>query len=171
MICRNQPLRNNASRHSGVSASRQEQHEEFLGEAYGLARLFKNGNELSELLIEGDNPYGARQLAPSDVSQIKPHLQASEHVIAYVLGRVALAGRGLWVLTDQHLMVSSHDSDAQVQRIKLSEISTMACVKGKYGFTLRATVGADQLSVYGASPHMAAMFYREAAQRSIARPS
>ncbi len=123
--------------------------------------FLKNGNELSELLIEGNNPYGARQLAASDVDLIKPHLQPNEHVIAYVLGRVALAGRGLWVLTDQHLLVSNHDNDPQVQRITLRELSNLACVKGKYGYTLRATVAQQQLSVYGTSAHMAAMFYRE----------
>lgn len=132
--------------------------------------FLKNGNELSELLIEGNNPYGARQLAASDVDQIKPHLQPTEHVMAYVLGRVALAGRGLWVLTDQHLLVSTHANDPQVQRFKLSELSNVACVKGKYGYTLRATVAHQQLSVYGTSAHMAAMFYRELGQKLECAP-
>ena len=132
--------------------------------------FLKNGNELSELLIEGNNPYGARLLADSDVTQIKPHIQAHEQVMADVLGRVALAGRGLWVLTDQHLLVSTHDHDPQVQRFKLSELSNVACVKGKYGFTLRATVAHQQLSVYGTSAHMAAMFYRAIGQKIECSP-
>lgn len=79
--------------------------------------FLKNGNELTELLIEGNNPYGASLLKPTDVEQMKPHLHNGEQVQAYVLGRVTLAGRGLWLLTDQHLLVSQHDLGNEVHAL------------------------------------------------------
>ena len=68
--------------------------------------FMKNGNELSELLIEGQNPYGTQLLKQADLDQMRQHIQPDERVLAYVLGRVVLAGRGLWLLTDRHLLIS-----------------------------------------------------------------
>ena len=63
--------------------------------------FLKNGNELSELLIEGNNPYGAQLLKQADVDQMRDHIQPDERVLGYVLGRVVLAGRGLWLLAER----------------------------------------------------------------------
>ncbi len=126
--------------------------------------FLKNGNELTELLIEGNNPYGASLLKPTDVEQMKPHLHNGEQVQAYVLGRVTLAGRGLWLLTDQHLLVSQHDLGNEVHALPLSQLSEVECVKGKYGYTLRVTAQHQRFSVYGTSDHMAAMFYQKLGQ-------
>ena len=49
--------------------------------------FLKNGNELSELLIEGNNPYGAQLLKQADVDQMRNHIQPDERVLGYVLGR------------------------------------------------------------------------------------
>ena len=122
--------------------------------------FLKNGNELSELLIEGANPYGASLLKQADVDQMRDHIQPQERVLAYVLGRVVLAGRGLWLLTDQQLLVSEHGSGNLVHHFALGDITEAECVKGKYGYTLRVTAAGQQRSVYGASAHMAAVFYR-----------
>jgi hypothetical protein len=126
--------------------------------------FLKNGNELSELLIEGNNPYGARLLNSSDVAQMAPHIQAHAQVQAYVLGRVAMAGRGLWVLTDQQLLISEQDNSQAVQAFAITQLSEGECQKGKYGYTLRVTAGGQRLSVYGASAHMAAKFYEALGQ-------
>ena len=40
--------------------------------------FLKNGNELSELLIEGNNPYGARLLNATDVAQMARHVQSQD---------------------------------------------------------------------------------------------
>ena len=40
--------------------------------------ILKNGNELSELLIEGNNPYSARMLAHGDVDQLRSHIKPGE---------------------------------------------------------------------------------------------
>lgn len=126
--------------------------------------FLKNGNELTELLIEGNNPYGATLLKPQDVALLRPHIQASEQVQAYVLGRVVLAGRGLWLMTDQHLLISEHDNSDQVHVFLLSQLSQAECVKGKYGYTLRVTAAGQRFSVYGASEQMAALFYDKLGQ-------
>jgi hypothetical protein len=132
--------------------------------------FLKNGNELSELLIEGNNPYGARLLSATDLAQIRPHLPASDRVVAYVLGRVALAGRGLWLLTDQHLLISDNDSGQEVHRLALAQLSHGECVKGKYGYTLRVTASGQTYSVYGTSAHLAAMFYQQLGQSVSCAP-
>jgi hypothetical protein len=132
--------------------------------------FLKNGNELSELLIEGNNPYGAQLLKQADVDQLRDHIQPTEKVLAYVLGRVVLAGRGLWLLTDQNLLVSENDSGTLVHRFALKDITEAECVKGKYGFTLRVTAAGQQRSVYGASAHLAAVFYRALGQKVRCSP-
>ncbi|WP_322991471.1 hypothetical protein [Limnohabitans sp.] len=132
--------------------------------------FLKNGNELSELLIEGQNPYGAQLLKQADVDQMRDHLQPGERVLAYVLGRVVMAGRGLWLLTDQNLLISENDSGTLVHHVALKDISEAECVKGKYGYTLRVTAAGQQRSVYGASSHLAAVFYRALGQKAPCIP-
>ena len=132
--------------------------------------FLKNGNELSELLIEGTNPYGAQLLKNADVDQMRDHIQPTERVLAYVLGRVVLSGRGLWLLTDQQLLVSENDSGSLVHRFALTDVTEAECVKGKYGYTLRVTAAGQQRSVYGASAHMAAVFYRALGQKVRCMP-
>ncbi len=127
--------------------------------------FLKNGNELSELLIEGNNPYGASLLKPSDVEQMKQHLQPSENAQAYVLGRVAMAGRGLWLLTNQRLLISEADNNPQVHAFRFDQLSQGECLKGKYGYTLRITAQGKQFSVYGTSAQMAAIFYQQLGQQ------
>ena len=132
--------------------------------------FLKNGNELSELLIEGANPYGSQLLKNADVDQMRDHIQPTERVLAYVLGRVVLSGRGLWLLTDHQLLVSENDSGSLVHRFALNDVTEAECVKGKYGYTLRVTVAGQQRSVYGASAHMAAVFYRALGQKVRCTP-
>ncbi|MCO4089813.1 MAG: hypothetical protein HEQ17_13090 [Limnohabitans sp.] len=132
--------------------------------------FLKNGNELSELLIEGNNPYGAQLLKQADVEQMRDHLQSTERLLGYVLGRVVLAGRGLWLLTDQRLLVSENDTGTTVQHFALKDITEAECVKGKYGYTLRVTAAGQQRSVYGASAHLAAVFYRALGQKVRCSP-
>ena len=132
--------------------------------------FLKNGNELSELLIEGQNPYGASLLKQADVDQLRDHVKPQERVLAYVLGRVVLAGRGLWLLTDQQLLISEHDSGNLVHHFALSDITEAECLKGKYGYTLRVTAAGQLRSVYGASAHMAAVFYRSLGQKVCCTP-
>ena len=132
--------------------------------------FLKNGNELSELLIEGQNPYGAQLLKQADVDQMRDHLQPGERVLAYVLGRVVLAGRGLWLLTDQNLLISENDRGTLVHHLALKDISEAECIKGKYGYTLRVTAAGQQRSVYGASSHLAAVFYRALGQKAPCSP-
>ena len=132
--------------------------------------FIKNGNELSELLIEGQNPYGTQLLKQADVDQMRQHIQPDERVLAYVLGRVVLAGRGLWLLTDRHLLISENDTGSLVHHFALRDITEAECLKGKYGYTLRVTAAGQQRSVYGASAHMAVVFYRALAQKAPCRP-
>ena len=132
--------------------------------------FLKNGNELSELLIEGQNPYGAQLLKQADVDQMRDHLQPGERVLAYVLGRVVLAGRGLWLLTDQNLLISENDRGTLVHHLALKDITQAECIKGKYGYTLRVTAAGQQRSVYGASSHLAAVFYRALGQKAPCSP-
>ena len=49
-------------------------------------------------------------------------------------------------------------------------ITEVECVKGKYGFTLRVTGAVQQRSVYGASAHLAAVFYRALGQKVRCTP-
>jgi hypothetical protein len=132
--------------------------------------FLKNGNELSELLIEGNNPYGAQLLKQADVDQMRDHIKPDERVLGYVLGRVVLSGRGLWLLTDQNLLISENDSGTLVHHFALKDITEAECVKGKYGYTVRVVAAGQQRSVYGASSHLAAVFYRALSQKVRCSP-
>lgn len=132
--------------------------------------ILKNGNELSELLIEGNNPYSARMLAHGDVDQLRSHIKPGERVLGYVLGRVVGAGRGLWLLTDQHVLISEDDRSTAVHRLALKDIAAAECAKGKYGYTLRVRAGGHQRSVYGAAAHLAAVFYQALSQKVSCSP-
>lgn len=132
--------------------------------------FLKNGNALGEMLIVGANPRGATLLKHADVDQLRDHLRPTERVQAYVLGRVVQSGRGLWLLTDQHLLVSENASGSLVHRFALQDISHAECVKGKYGFTLRVTAAGQSRSVYGATRPMAAVFFRALGQKMASSP-
>ena len=113
--------------------------------------FLKYGNELAELLIEGDNPYSASLLQASDVAPLLPHFQATDCLQAYVHGRVVGAGRGLWVLSERQLIIAHDTNDRPVQAFALSQISQAQCLRGKYGYTLRVTAASQPFSLYGAS--------------------
>lgn len=132
--------------------------------------FLKNGNELSELLIEGGNPYSARLLSQAEVDQLRSHVKPGERVLGYVLGRVVGAGRGLWLLTDQQLLISEDDRSTAVHRLALKDIAAAECAKGKYGYTLRVRAGGQQRSVYGAAAHLAAVFYQALGQKVPCSP-
>ena len=101
---------------------------------------------------------------------MRNHIQPDERVLGYVLGRVVLSGRGLWLLTDRQLLVSENDSGTLVHHFALKDITQAECVKGKYGYTLRVTAAGQQRSVYGASSHLAAVFYRALGQKVSCSP-
>lgn len=122
--------------------------------------FLKNGNELAELLIEGQNPYSANLLQAADVAPLQLHMPVDEPVLAYALGRVVLAGRGLWVLTERHLLIAQPGSDHGVRVLPLAQVSEAECLRGKYGYTLRVSAGGQHFSVYGTSAALAAVFYQ-----------
>ena len=132
--------------------------------------FLKHGNELSELLIEGQNPYSASLLQAADLAQLQGHMPAADQVTAYVLGRVVRSGRGLWVLTDRHLLMAEQGAGRPVQVLALKGISQAECLRGKYGYTLRVTAAGQLRSVYGASAHLAAVFYRALGQKVRCTP-
>lgn len=129
--------------------------------------FLKHGNELTELLIEGHNPYSASLLQVADVAPLRPHMPANEQVLAYVLGRVVLAGRGLWLLTDRHMLITQPGGDPAVQVLPLAQMTQAQCLRGKYGYTLRVTAAGQHFSVYGTSASLAAAFY-QALGRTVA---
>ncbi len=133
--------------------------------------FLKNGNELTELLIEGNNPYGANLLKDSDVEQLIQHVPSADQVEAYVLGRVVKAGRGFWLLTSQHLLISEQDNDAHVHVLPLSQITKAECAKGKYGYTLRVIAAGQPFSVYGTSAQLSAVFYQKLGQSVDCAPT
>jgi hypothetical protein len=74
------------------------------------------------------------------------------------------------LLTDRQLLVSENDSGTLVHHFALKDITEAECVKGKYGYTLRVTAAGQQRSVYGASSHLAAVFYRALSQKVRCSP-
>jgi hypothetical protein len=121
---------------------------------------YKFGNDLTEILIEGTNPYADQLLTVADVDSFRNELAMGEKLAAYVAGRVVGSGRGVWVLSDTSVLLRGHGVSTATTRIRLTDITRAECEKGKYGHTLRLEAAGRKFSLYGTSHTLAVSFFR-----------
>lgn len=120
----------------------------------GLFKHFIQGGALAELLIEGHNPYAHEKLSATDVDALRQQASTSESLQAFASGRIVGAGRGVWVLTNQAVLLRN-DSEAGVLRLALSDVRGFEAVRGRYGHTLRLQTADRQWSLFGADRDLA----------------
>lgn len=121
---------------------------------------FKFGNELMEVLIEGSNPYAKQLLAERDVELVRQALALDEKLSAYALGRVVSEGRGAWYLTSTSVLVQGAGPAPGLVRVALSDVSSMSCIKGRYGYTLNLKAAGRSFAMYGVAEALAISFFR-----------
>ncbi len=115
---------------------------------------FIHGNKLTEFLIEGHNPDARLKLSTDDVDALRQHMQTGEALRAYVLGRVVGSGRGVWTVTEQHVLVRNVIQNT-VTCIDKGQVSHFEAVRGRYGHTVRLLTQDRHYSLYGADAELA----------------
>lgn len=134
---------------------------------------FIHNEALAEILIEGHNPHAQRKLETADVDALRQHMLSTEGLCAYVSGRVVGAGRGVWALTGQAVLLRGQRG---VQRLPLSEVLSFEAERGRFGHTVRLEAEGRGWSLFGVDRDMArhmhdAMVQRGVASRFDARPA
>lgn len=115
---------------------------------------FIHGDKLTEFLIEGHNPQARQKLLTADVDALRQQMQTGEVLRAYVSGRVVMSGRGVWAVTERHVLIHQASQDG-VTRVAVGEVSSFEAVRGRYGHTVRLDVQGRQYSLYGVDADLA----------------
>lgn len=121
---------------------------------------FKFGNELMEVLIEGSNPYAGQLLVERDVEVLRQALTLDEKLTAYALGRVVGEGRGAWYLTSAAVLVQGAGPAPGLVRVALSDVTSVTCLKGRYGYTLNLKAAGRSFAMYGVAESLGISFFR-----------
>lgn len=120
---------------------------------------FIHGNALTEVFIEGHNPYALQKLDEADVDALRQKLHTTEQLRAYVIGRVVGAGRGVWLVTDRAVVLRTVGLQG-AQRIELQEVQGFEAVRGAYGHTVRLKAGERSWSLFGVDRELAGDLHR-----------
>lgn len=132
-----------------------------------IFNTFKHGNDLVEIFIEGRNPYAKQHLSHADVDALRLRLPSGEPLMAYAIGRVVGAGRGVWAVTDKTLLAFMPGHHPSFQSWALEQLTSFEALKGKYGYTLRAVCHGETISMYGADHSLTLMCQRAVAARNL----
>ncbi len=132
-----------------------------------LLDTFLHGNALTEIFIEGHNPYALEKLPSRDLDTLRQAMRSTETVQAYVVGRIVGAGRGVWVLTDQALYALPQRR-LPVARIPLSEVRHFEAERGRFGHVVRMHTESASWSLFGVDREMAGQMHAAFEARGLA---
>jgi hypothetical protein len=122
---------------------------------------------LAEIFLEGHNPYAHQKLDAADVDGLRQALQSNEVLQAYAIGRIVGAGRGVWAVTDQAVLLRE-DGQQGVTRIALNQVKTAQAVRGRFGHVLRLHTSGGAHSLFGVARELAAGFHQSLASLEVA---
>jgi hypothetical protein len=120
---------------------------------------FIHGDKLTEFLIEGHNPDARLKLSTADVDAFRQHMHTGEALRAYVTGRFVMSGPGVWVVTEQHVLIRE-SAKKSVICLESTLIETFVAVRGRYGHTVRLNAQGLQYSMYGVDAELALGFHQ-----------
>lgn len=119
---------------------------------------FLHGDALTEILLEGHNPYALRKLDTADLDAIRQQTFTSEQLRAYVSGRIVGGGRGIWVLAGQAVLLRDARK-RDVERVALADIDHFEAERGRFGHSVRLRCEDRSWSLFGVDRDLArAMF-------------
>ena len=110
------------------------------------------------MFLEGHNPIARDKLSESDVDAMRQKLQTSETLLAYAVGRIVGAGQGVWLLTDQ-AVVLRNSGHKGAERLVLNQVSHFESVRGRFGHVVRLKAQGRALSLYGVDRELAAAMH------------
>lgn len=132
-----------------------------------LLDSFIHGDALTEIFIEGHNPY-ARQKLPTHVADaLRQHIHAPDALQAYVCGREVMSGAGTWAVT-QSLFLIHHAVTQNVTALELAQITRFEAVRGKYGHTVRVTAQGRTWAMFGADKDLAGAMHQALTAKGVA---
>ncbi len=115
---------------------------------------FFHGNALTEILLEGHNPYALRKLDTADLDAFRQQTFTSEQLSAYVSGRIVGGGRGVWVVTDQAALLQVVGK-RHVERIALAEVEHFEAERGRFGHSVRLQAQGQCWRLFGVDRELA----------------
>ena len=111
-----------------------------------------------EILIEGMNPEAGGPLSDTELSRVRAAMAVDEHLGSFVRGRVVGAGGGLWVLTEQRLLMLQDGRRRAVNTLPLTAVQRLTCESGRYGSTVALFTADQRLSLFAADAGLAQTF-------------
>ncbi len=128
---------------------------------------FIHGEALTEILMEGHNPYALQKLETADVDALRQAMQTGEALQAYVIGRVVMSGRGVWAVTERSFLLRNVRQQG-VHAIALDQVQDFEAVRGRFGHTVRLNAQGRQWSLYGVDCELARALHQALQARGIA---
>ena len=127
---------------------------------------FIHGEALTEILIEGHNPYARQTLTAEAAEALRKHIQAPDSLLAYVCGREVRSGSGVFAVTQSKFLVY-HAARKAVTSLEPSQISHFEAVRGRYGHTVRVHAQGKTYSMYGADKSLASAMHEALVDRGV----
>ena len=131
----------------------------FIFNTMSLFNSFIHGDKLTEFLIEGHNPDARLKLSTGDVDAFRQRMQTGEALRAYVAGRVVMSGPGVWVVTEQQVLIRDV-TQKSVTSVGSQQIQSFEAIRGRYGHTVRLHAQGRQYSMYGVDAELALGFHQ-----------
>lgn len=116
------------------------------------------GTTLAEILLEGHNPYALQKLETADLDALRQQVFTSESLRAFASGRIVSAGRGIWAVTDQAVLIRDASRPGAV-RVALSEVTGFETERGRFGHSLRLEASGRRWSLFGVDRDMAHLLH------------
>jgi len=127
---------------------------------------FIHGDALTEILLESHHPQALQKLDTADVDALRQQMRAGDSVQGYVIGRVVGSGRGIWVVTQQAILL--RDSRRQgAESVALDQVDAFEAVRGRFGHTVRLQAQGRGWSLFGTDRDLARSLHQALQARGI----
>lgn len=141
----------------------------YIAPTMSLLDTFLHGNALTEIFIEGHNPYALQKLPSADLDALRQQMHSTESVQAYAIGRIVGAGRGVWVVTDQAAYLQ-RGGRHEFERVPLREVRSFEAERGRFGHVVRLHAEDRSWSLFGVDRDLAGHLHQALDSRGLARP-
>ena len=108
-----------------------------------------HGEDLFEILIEGNNPYADGPLTEGEAERLQAAGLDPQALDALVIGRIVKGGRGVWALAGERLVVLGFRYRTSVDTLARRDITHAESETGRYGETVRLQTAQGRQVLYG----------------------
>ncbi len=126
-----------------------------------------HGDALTEILMEGHNPYALEKLSTADADALRQQMHSGESLQAYLIGRIVMSGRGVWAVTDRSVLLRNA-THTGVEAISLDQVQSFEAVRGRFGHTVRLKAQDRGWSLYGVDRELARATHAAFEARGVA---